>query len=110
MLDKPARSTTRDDLRSAVHKRSGAAKAVSQAEKALSAATTTLKQAQQRLAKYHGIDALLNEHRDAISKAWATGGSNTREYVPPDVIEKVGERDAAADEVAAAQPGGGFDT
>jgi hypothetical protein len=103
MLDK-TKTNPRDELRTAVHKRNSTAKSTLQTETALDAAKATLKEVQEHLAKYQGIDQLLAEHRAAIEKSWASrGGTGTREHIPPDITEKVRERDQCQEDVNAAQ-------
>jgi hypothetical protein len=102
--DKVSKQTAGDPLRKllrlTVQKRNEAQHAVAQAETALQRANDLLRAKEADLAKYECIDALLAQHRLAVEKAHAaSGGSEPRMVVPPDIIQRVVERDACQSEV-----------
>jgi hypothetical protein len=103
MMSVGANDPLRRLLRAAIAARVAAKQVVTQADASLQTASTCLKAAQDRLARFAGVEETLAQHRRQIEKAWAaSGGAGPRQAVPPDVLQNVVERDQAADDVAAA--------
>ena len=87
-------------LRNAIGVAQQAQQALTTAENRLHKAESLLKGKEACLAKFAGTDELLAEHRLAVEKAHAaSGGVEPRMVVPPDVIERVKERDDMRAEV-----------
>jgi hypothetical protein len=92
-------------LRLAIAAKAKAQKAHQQAEFAAKRASDLVTTKQTVLAGYEGVDALLKQHREQIERAFAASGGARRRSIPPDLMQRVAERDAIADELRKAQSG-----
>jgi hypothetical protein len=89
---RPERDPLRRLLAACIANKATAHDVVTACEQRLKHASDLLRDKQGVLDKYAGTDELLAEHRLAVEKSFASSGA--RNAVPPDVIERVRERDA----------------
>jgi hypothetical protein len=104
MLAKTETISLRGILRNAIAARRQAEQACAHAEARLKQASDLVTATQRQLDRYGDIETVAAKLRAHAEKAWAvSGGAQPRAALPPDIIEKLREKEALQADLAAAQ-------